>query len=161
MSKSASAASRRVKPTLDTRFHIDYEWWEREDRELRVYLLSHLEPEQRAFFAEFRDAEEIDWIDPITAEVTKVDALQRALREASQQPDFITAQTSLVDAVFRVFLANGNMPLSALELEEQLRRPAETILKTIGGFHVYSGIKPVGAKNRRRGPRPVSKQVET
>lgn len=147
MSKSASAASRRVKPTLDTRFHIDYEWWEREDRELRVYLLSHLEPEQRAFFAEFRDAEEIDWIDPITAEVTKVDALQRALREASQQPDFITAQTSLVDAVFRVFLANGNKPLTPNELADRIDRPPMTILRTLSGTNVYKGIRPIIAAN--------------
>ncbi len=69
MSTSASAASRRIKPTLETKFHIDYEWWERDERELRVYLLSHLAPEQREFFMQNQETEEIDWIDPVTAEV--------------------------------------------------------------------------------------------
>ena len=35
-----------IKPTLDTTYHIDYSWWERND-DLRTYLLSHLPPEQR------------------------------------------------------------------------------------------------------------------
>lgn len=143
MTTSASAASRRIKPTLDTKFHIDYEWWNREERELRVYLLSHLEPEQREFFTEHRDTEEVDWVDPNTAEVRKVDALQRAIQEASQKPDFITNRTSLVDAVFRVFLANNNAPLTPIQLGEKIGRPPKTILRTISGANVYKGIRPV------------------
>lgn len=143
MTSSANAASRRIKPTLDTKFHIDYEWWNREGRELRVYLLSHLGEEQRAYFSEYRDTEEIDWIDPITAEVRKVDALQRALRDASQRADFITAHTSLVDAVFRVFLANNNLPLTPIQLGERIGRPPMTILRTLTGINVYKGIRPL------------------
>jgi hypothetical protein len=37
-----------------------------------------------------------------------------------RQPDFITDNTALVDAVFRVFLANGNRPMSPLELEQEI-----------------------------------------
>jgi hypothetical protein len=140
---SASAASRRIKPTLDTKFHIDYDWWNREDRELRVYLLSHLDNEKREYFAAYRDTEEVDWIDPATAEVHKVDALQRALQEAAKAPDFITARTSLVDAVFRVFLANNNTPLTPVELGESIERPPMTILRTLTGTNVYKGIRPV------------------
>jgi hypothetical protein len=140
---SANAASRRVKPTPDTKFRIDYDWWDREGRELRVYLLSHLATEQRAYFAEYRDTEEIDWIDENTAEVHKVDALQRALREACHREDFITPHTSLVDAVFRVFLANKNTPLSPNELAERIGRPPMTILRTLAGQTVYKGIRPV------------------
>lgn len=142
MNSSTGIASKRIKPTLDTKFHIDYSWWEREGRDLRVYLLSHLPPEQRGFFAEHRDTEEVDWIDPVTAEVRKVDALQRALREASKQPDFITPHLSLVDAVFRVFLANGNTPLTPVELSELIGRPPMTILRTLSGATVYKGIRP-------------------
>lgn len=142
MSSSTGIASKRIRPTLDTKFHIDYGWWEREGRDLRVYLLSHLPPERREFFAEHRDTEEIDWIDPVTAEVRKVDALQRALREASKQPDFITPHLSLVDAVFRVFLANNNTPLTPVELSELIGRPPMTILRTLSGGTVYKGIRP-------------------
>lgn len=143
MSTSASAASRRVKPTLDTRFHIDYEWWDHEGQELRVYLLSHLSPEQREFFTQHRETEGVDWIDPVTAEVHQVDALQRALQEAARQPDFITAHTSLVDAVFRVFLANNNVPLTPVELSQHVERPPMTILRTLTGATIYRGIRPV------------------
>lgn len=147
MTTSSSTASRRIKPTLDTRFHIDYDWWSREERELRVYLLSHLEPDQREFFAEHRDTEEVDWIDANTAEVYKIDALQRALQEASQNPDFITPRTSLVDAVFRVFLANNNNPLTPIELGERTGRPPMTILRTLTGSNVYKGLRPVIENN--------------
>ncbi len=143
MTTSASTASRRIKPTLETKFHIDYSWWERAEQELRVYLLSHLSSEQRAFFTEHRETEETDWIDPVTAEVRKVDALQRALQDASQQPDFISPQTSLVDAVFRVFLANSNVPLTPVELGERTGRQPTTILRTLAGGTVYKGIRPI------------------
>ncbi len=142
MNSSISVASRRVKPTLDTRFHVDYEWWEREGRDLRVYLLSHLPPEQREFFMQHRDTENVDWVDPVTAEVGKVDALQRAIREASQQSDFITPHLSLVDAVFRVFLANDNTPLTPHELSERIGRPPMIILRTLTGATVYKGLRP-------------------
>ncbi len=146
MSTSANAASRRVKPTPNTKFYIDYSWWEGEGRELRVYLLSHLDPEQRAFFMEHRETEEIDWIDPVTAEVRRVDALQRALKEASEQEDFISPRTSLVDAVFRVFLSNHNTPLTPIELGEIIQRPPMTILRTLAGATVYKGLRPAPAK---------------
>jgi hypothetical protein len=143
VSTSASAASRRIKPTLETKFHIDYEWWNRDERELRIYLISHLASEQREFFIAHQDTEEIDWIDPVTAEVRRIDALQRALKEASQREDFITPRTSLVDAVFRVFLANQNAPLTPIELGEQISRPPMTILRTLTGATVYKGIRPM------------------
>jgi len=142
VASSTNIASKRVRPTLDTRFHIDYDWWEHEGRDLRVYLLSHLPAQQREFFAQYRDTEDVDWIDPVTAEVSKVDALQRALREASQQPDFITPHLSLVDAVFRVFLANDNIPLTPYELSERIGRPPMTILRTLAGTTVYKGLRP-------------------
>jgi hypothetical protein len=133
---------RRVKPTIDTKFHVDYDWWVRQDRELRIYLISHLLPEQRAYFAEHYGTEETDWVDPETAEVRRVDALQHALRRASERSDFITPQTPLVDAVFRVFLANGNKPLTPVELGERIGRSPMTILRTFSGARVYKGIRP-------------------
>jgi hypothetical protein len=134
-----------IKPDLETKFHIDFDWWERKGRDLRVYLQSHLCPECKVIYTNHRGSEEVDWIDPETAEVTRVDALWQSLRtHCSQKPDFITENTPLTDAVFRVFLTNGNTPLSATELHELLgRHTAETILRTLGGRKIYKGIKPV------------------
>ena len=135
-----------IKPTLDTRFHIDYNWWERHSNDdLRIYLLSHLQPEQRARLSRAEEGRVIDFVDPDTAEVFQLDELQVAVQLAANDPDYITPQTPLIDSIFRVFLSNNNTPLSARELARLIDRPAATILKTIGGMHVYRGLRPYGA----------------
>jgi len=83
-----------------------------------------------------------------------VDGLWHSLRTCcSLKSDYIDATTPLTTAVFRTFLANGNEPLSAVELGARLNRSSALILRTIGGLQVYSGIKPV-TDSSRRGPRP-------
>ena len=132
-----------VKPTLETPFHIDYDWWQREGRDLRVYLRSYLCREHRAVFETHEDIEEIDWIDEGTAEVTRVDGLQHVLRvHCSLQPGYIAPNTSLVDAVFRVFLANNNKPLTSIELGARIRRDPALILRALSGHRVYKGLRP-------------------
>ncbi len=138
-----SGAVRLIKPSLSTRFHIDYEWWQRNEREWRVYLLSHLCPEHRSPLESVADGTRIDWVDPNTAEVHSIDGIQHALiSHCSLQPDYISPHTTLVDAVFRVFLANGNSPLTVSEIAEKIGRPANIILRTLSGVRVYKGIRP-------------------
>lgn len=133
-----------VRPTVDTKFHIDFEWWDQEGRNFRVHLLSHLCQECQERYRSYREAELVDWIDADTAEVTQVDGLWHSLRTCcSLKPDYVDERTPLATAVFRTFLANGNRPLSPVELQERLHRPADTILRTIGGFQIYHGVKPV------------------
>jgi hypothetical protein len=48
-----------------------------------------------------------------------------------------------VEAVFRLLLVNGNQPMSAAELAKKLGKSADTILRTLGGQHVYRGIRPL------------------
>ena len=55
---------------------------------------------------------------------------------------FLDEHTAVVEAIFRVLLANGNTPMSAEELGARLNRPAEIILKTIAGGRVYKGLRP-------------------
>jgi hypothetical protein len=139
-------ANRLVKPTSRTKFHIDFSWWERESREFRVYLMSHLCPEHQTEYAEHTNVDVIDSIDAETAEVQPVDQIQHVLHShCAQRAGFITEHTSLVDAVFRVFIANGNQPLTPEELAERIERPhqAQTILRTLSGGRVYKGLRPV------------------
>jgi hypothetical protein len=132
-----------VKPTLDTPFHIDYGWWERRDLDLTIEVRSHLCAAHRDIFGDRLDMERIDWVDEKTGEVTPVDGLQHVLRvHCGKQPDYISEGLSMVDAVLRVFLANGNRPLSSRELSEIIGRPAERILGTLGGLRVYKGLRP-------------------
>lgn len=132
-----------VKPTLDTTFHIDYSWWDRSGDDLRVYMLSHLSPEQRERLSAGGDDRVVDFIDPDTGEVSQLGELDLALQLAARDPDFINPHASVVDSIFRVFLANGNLPLSPNQLGDLIGRSPATILKTISGARVYKGIRPV------------------
>ncbi len=142
MQSPPAKPSALVKPTLDTRFHIDYSWWERGGEDLRTYLLSHLSPEQRERLMMQGESRTLDYIDPETGEISRLDELQMAIRSAAQDPDFINPHTSVVDGIFRVFLANDNRPLSSREIAEYVGRPASVILKTLSGGRIYKGIRP-------------------
>jgi hypothetical protein len=131
-----------VKPTLDTRYHIDYSWWERNSEDLRTYLISHLLPEQRERLSQIKEERVIDFIHPETGEVFQLDELGLAIQTAAKDPNFINPYISLVDSIFRVFLSNGNTPLSPRELAEKTGRSASLILKTLSGGRVYKGIRP-------------------
>lgn len=144
--------ARWTRPTLDTKFCIDFEWWESDRRDLRVYLHQHLCPACREVYTSHLGSETVDWIDPDTAEVRRVDGLWHALRtHCSSLPDYVTDATPLVAAAFRTFLANGNEPLTPVELGALLNRPPSTILRVLGRGPVYGGIRPLtGSKGRKR-----------
>ena len=133
-----------VKPTTQTRFHIDFAWWGEKDRDWRVYLQSLLCPDHQIAFAELPDDHLVDFVDPITAEVQQVDGLQHVLiSHCAKEPGFITAHTTMVDAVFRTFLANGNTAMTPTELAVQLNRSPDLILRTLTGERVYRGLRPI------------------
>ena len=132
-----------VKPALDTPFRIDYEWWERKKLHIGIELRTHLCEEHQAVFSEHFDTEKIDWVDERTGEVTQVDGLQHVLQiHCSKQPGYINEHLSLIDAVFRVFLANGNAPMTCKELGNITGQLPEKILRTLAGRQIYKGIRP-------------------
>ncbi|MES0359718.1 MAG: hypothetical protein ABUK20_02290 [Anaerolineales bacterium] len=132
-----------VKPTLQTRFHIDFDWWGQSDRNWRVDLFSFLCPEHQEAFSGVSDDDLIDWVDPETAEVQQVDGLQHILiTHCAKQPRFIEDRTALVESTFRLFLSNGNTPLTPVELSDQLGRTPSVILQTLSGSRVYKGLRP-------------------
>ena len=133
--------NRRIKPTLDTQFHIDYDWWERQDLELDAYILTLIPEDKREQFQGLDSDDKIDQIDPETAEVRQVDSLAQTLQEALNDNEF--SQMPLVDAIFKVFLINGNSPLTPNELGEITDRNARTILRTLSGARVYRGLRPI------------------
>jgi hypothetical protein len=133
-----------LKPTLQTPFHVDFEWWQANDRNWLISLRDMLCPEHREALAGLAEGQLIDWIDPETAEIKQMDGLQTTLiGHCAQQPGFLNEHTVLVEGIFRLLLANGNKPLTPVELGERLNRPPDVILKTIAGLRVYKGIKPL------------------
>jgi len=132
-----------VRPTLHTKYHIDFDWWEEQNLDFRTYLSAQLCTSCKEQYGE-QTSELIDWVDPTTAEVKRVDGLWQALKSCcSNQPDYINEQTPLTTAIFRIFLANDNRPLSPLELSEKLPHVhPDIILRTLSKGPVYRGIKP-------------------
>ena len=141
-----------VKPTLATKFHIDFDWWQKQARSLRVYLFSHLCVACAARYADSAP-HPMDWVDPYTGEVKQVDVLWDVIRDCcSHQDDFTTPQTPLAVAALLTFIANDNMPLTPVELHETISvsRSPEIILRTLGGRQVYYGIRPVRTSLTRK-----------
>jgi hypothetical protein len=132
-----------LKPTVDMPFHIDFDWWKANDRNWHVALMSMLCQEHQEAFANLPEGQMIDWVDPETAEVRQIDGIQNTLIEhCAKQEGFLNEHTVMVEAVFRILLSNGNIPMTPVELGERLKRPAEIILRTIAGPRVYKGLRP-------------------
>jgi hypothetical protein len=136
--------SKRTRPTIQTHFHIDFNWWQDRDRDWRVFLQSLLCPEHQQAFAELPDGHLVDFIDPVTAEVQRVDGLQHVLiTHCAKLDGFISPHTTLVDAIFRIFLANGNIPMTPSELAQISGREPELILRVLTGERIYRGLRPL------------------
>ena len=133
-----------LKPSVKTPFHINFDWWKENERDWHVFLRALLCVHHQEALATLEPGQMIDWVDEATGEVRQVDGIQHALmNHCARQPDFVNPKTALVEAVFRVFLVNGNQPMSAEELAQRLNRPAATILSTLTGPQVYKGLRPV------------------
>jgi len=136
-----------VKPTVDTPFHIDFDWWQETDSNWRIFLLNFLCEKHQEVFSDKNDSLKIDAVDPETAEVHPVDAfLHTLMSHCAKTGDFIPDNLPLIARIFRIFLANGNEPLTPQQLSEIVNKPARTILVTIGGYQVYKGIRPIQAE---------------
>lgn len=130
------------RTTPDTRFFIDFEWWEKSNLDLKTYLLSRFSlGDENALEAEF---DQVDLVDARTGEVHQVDGFQYLIQSYFHQlPDDFISTASLVDATFCVLLANANQPMSARDIAERVGRPAEVVVRTLGGTKIYQGIRPI------------------
>jgi len=130
------------RTTPNTKFFIDFEWWEQSNLDLKTYLLSRFSlGDENSLEAEF---DLVDLVDPQTGEVHQVDGFQYLIQAYFHRlpEDFIT-HASLVDATFCVLLANANQPMSAREIAERVGRPPEVVVRTLGGTKIYQGIRPI------------------
>lgn len=131
-----------IKPTAETLFHIDFDWWQENDSNWRIFLYEFLCPDHQAYFKDKADTTKIDAVDPETAEVKQVDGLLfELMNHCAKQEGFISANIPIIAKVLRTFLSNGNQPLSAGELAEIVNRPAATVLATLSGPQVFKGIR--------------------
>lgn len=131
-----------AKPTADTKFYVDFDWWKESGMDLKTYLYQRLPAESLSNLEV--DVDQVDMVDLDTGEVRQVDGFEYMLQfYFSQLPDDFASQTSLVDAVFYILLANGNRPMTIRELAERVERSPDVLLRTLAGNQVYQGIRPV------------------
>lgn len=130
---------RQVTP--ETKFAIDYSWWNESNLDLRTYLLTRL-----AFGEDLTTdltVDKVDLVDSRTAEVRQVDTFQYLVQSYyGRHADDVGTQGLLVDAVFSVLLANGNEPMAIGEVAERVSKPVDLLIRTFGGSQVYHGIRP-------------------
>ncbi|GIK57898.1 MAG: hypothetical protein HND44_14740 [Chloroflexi bacterium] len=128
--------------TADTPFTIDYEWWQKSELDLKTYLFSRLSIEAEVEMDSSND--QVDLVDAETGEVVTVDGFEFMVQTYfNQLPEDFAERMSLVDAVFCVLLANANRPMTVWEIANKVKRPVDTILRTVGGPKIYLGIRPV------------------
>jgi len=133
-----------IKPNVDTLFQIDFDWWKENDSNWRIFIQSFLCQRHQEMFANQDENIQIDAVDPNTAEVKPVDGMLHALvTHCAKQEEFLNANVPLISKIMRVFLSNGNQPLSPKQLSELVGRPPMTILLTLTGPQVYKGIRPL------------------
>lgn len=138
-----------IKPTQETPFHIDFDWWRQNDQEWSSHLYSLLDEEQVDSLQGLKGDEQLDWVDPQTAEVTRLDLFQYLLvTQFANNESLLAEGTSMVESIFRVFLNNSNKPLSSEQLGEVLNRPPNTILKLLSSDRIYRGLRPVLAETQ-------------
>ncbi len=125
----------------NTKFYIDYSWWDDTGRSLEGYLQSKLGTD----ISISDTGQAMDLIDMETGEVQSLSGFEFAVQTYfnQQSADFMQ-KGSLVDGVFSVLLSNGNRPMRAGDIAAKVGRPAETIYRTVGGKQVFLGIKPYG-----------------
>ena len=117
---------------VNTKFHIDLGWWEAQGRNFREELYDSLCDACKQRYS-IEDRRVVDRIDPLTAEVTRVDVLwECAMDECGRSPDFVSPKIPLTRAIFRALIANGNAPLSAAELHKRIgKSSAQAVLRTL------------------------------
>ena len=89
-----------IKPTLDTKFHIDFDWWQKTRQALKVDLRGHACVEAAEEYANEQE-QTFDWIDSDTGEVFNIDLMWYLIHtHCSQQADFIDNYMPLTTAIF-------------------------------------------------------------
>ncbi len=135
---------------IHTCFQIDLTWFEKNERDWREWLHEALCDECRARYPESAPARVVDRIHPVTGEITRADALwESVVDHCAWRPDYIEPTTPLTSAIFRAFVANGNLPLSPEQLYQRIRKnSAEGILRLLKGTEVEYIVPAEGKANQ-------------
>ena len=132
------------RPTENTKFHIDYAWFEENGQDVRVLVYKCLTPDQQERVGAPGQTEMYDYVDEMTGEVQRVDQALHIIRtESVQDPGFVTQRTPVFEAAFRILLLNNNQPMTAVDMAAIMKRKPSEVLSQLSGRTVYNGIRPI------------------
>lgn len=132
------------RPTENTKFHIDYSWFEENGQDVRVLIYKCLTAEQQEQVGTPGQTEMYDYVDEQTGEVQRFDKVLHIIRtQNAVDPNFVTQRTPVFEAAFRIFLVNSNQPLTANDLAVRMKRKPNEVLSQLSGRSVYNGIRPI------------------
>ena len=120
------------------RWFIDLGWYQQNNRSISALV-------QDCLCAKCRKQLSVE-----EKEITEAELLATIKDCCSHDPEFITGQLPILESIFRLFLANGNQPLTLAELGEQLSeqcggnttRTSEEILSRLLNSDRYYGLRP-------------------
>ncbi len=125
---------------LNKQWFIDLDWYDANNRSFFILARERLCPRCRK---QLRVDEK---------EVPAADLLKAIKNCCASEPGYITVDLPVMESIFRLFLANGNMPLGLEELGQQLsewygrdtyRVPLETLPRLINKNRYY-GLREAG-----------------
>jgi hypothetical protein len=113
---------------VNSKFYIDLDYWKSQGRDFREALYDELCEDCKRLYS-LEERREVDRIDPTTGQVTRWDALwECAAEQCGRQPDFVSPKMPMTRAIFRAFIANGNVPMSAAELHSRIGKGTPQII---------------------------------
>jgi hypothetical protein len=118
--------------TTKSKFQIDVGYWEKEGRNFRQEVYDALCAECKRMYS-LEEQREVDHIDPVTAEVTRMDVLLDCASDTcTNDAEFINPKMPLTRSIFRAFIASGNTPQSAEDIFARIKKGSpQVILKEL------------------------------
>ena len=114
--------------TTTSKFRIDVSYWENQGRNFREEVYDALCEECKSLYS-LDDQREVDHVDPVTGQVTRLDVLLDCASEVCAiTPDFVNPRMPLTRSIFRAMIAGGNMPQSAEDIYARIKKGSPQII---------------------------------
>lgn len=117
-----------VRLSTTSKFQIDVSYWEKQGRNFREEVYDTLCDECKRMYS-LQEQRDVDHIDPVTGQVTRLDILLDCASEVcANSPDFVNPRMPLTRSIFRAFIAAGNMPQSAQDIYDRIKKGSPQII---------------------------------
>lgn len=114
--------------TTLSKFQIDTQYWEKQGRNLRQEIYDALCQECKSMYS-LDEPREVDHVNPVTGQVTRMDVLLDCASDVcAHSAEFIDPRMPLTRAIFRAFIAAGNLPQSAEEIYARIKKGSPQII---------------------------------